>query len=305
MLKAVRKKWQAVWEKDRAEPLDAPEMLKRTYRFLRLAMAMMAAAILIAMVIEKLRAPGWEESISAYYYTAARPIFTGAMVAIGGFLISVKGRTTIEDISLNLAGMMAPLVPLIPPNQASQTTGSVISKVGFSVTERQHHELLVNSLTTVLVVAVVSFAIVYVIGKVTKRPVNIETHDKVGIGIAAAVAVIGIVLYVTVDAVRENAHGISALLMFMFLWPAIVANAYSAQRPKYRKWYAAIAISMLVFAAAVGLGIAVTSGWRHKVLVLEILELTPFLVYWVVQTFEQWNVGVEQPRMPSAKVDTE
>ena len=298
-MKAVLKTWRTVWAKDRAAPLEPGEVLKRTYRFLRLAMAMMALAILIAMLIERLRAPGWEESISAYYYTAARPIFTGAMVAIGGFLISVKGRTNIEDISLNLAGMMAPLVPLIPPNQASEATGSVISKVGFSVTERQNHELLVNSLTTVLVIAIVSFVLVWVVGKLTKSPVNLEKHDKVGLTIAAAVAVFGIGLYVGVDAVRENAHGIAASLMFVFLWPAIVANAYSAQRQKYRKIYAWIAISMVAFAVAVGIGILAKSGWRHKVLVLEILELTPFLVYWVVQTFEQWNVGIEPPRTPA------
>ena len=296
MLKALRRKWRAVWDKDRAEPLNAHEMLKRTYRFMRLAMAMMALAILLAMVIEKLRAPGWEESISAYYYTAARPIFIGAMVAIGGFLISIKGRTNIEDISLNLAGMMAPLVPLIPPNQASETTGSVISRVGFSVTERQRHELLVNNLTTVLIVAGVSFVAVYWIGRAKGDSVNLRPHAKVGLAIAAGVAVIGVVLYVTVDAVRENSHGLAALLMFVFLWPAIVANAYSAQREKYRAWYAAIAISMLVFAGAVIVGIKAAPSWRHEVLVLEILELTPFLVYWIVQTIEQWDVGVEPPR---------
>ena len=296
-MNALRATWRAVWDKDRAAPLDAHEMLRRTYRFMRLAMAMMALSILIAMVIERLRAPGWEGSISAYYYTAARPIFTGALVAIGGFLISIKGRTNIEDISLNLAGMMAPLVPLIPPNQASKTTGSVISRVGFNVTGRQNHELLVNSLTTVLVVAAASFAIVFVVGRVTGAPVDLQTHDKVGLSIAVGVAVVGIVLYVTVDFVRNNAHGLAAGLMFLFLWPAVVANSYSARRRPYRRTYAAIAVSMLAFLAAVGVGRLVARGWRHHVLVLEILELTPFLVYWIVQTFEQWNVGVEPPRV--------
>lgn len=295
-MNTLRRMWRAVWDRDRAAPLDPHEMLRRTYRFMRLAMAMMALSILIAMVIEKLRSPGWEESISAYYYTAARPIFTGAMVAIGGFLISIKGRTNIEDISLNLAGMMAPLVPLIPPHQASKTTGSVISRVGFNVTAPQNHELLVNSLTTVLVVAIASLAIVYVVGRVTGNPVDLQTHDKIGLSIAAGVALVGIVLYVTVDFVRENAHGIAAALMFLFLWPAVVANAYSAPRRKYRATYAAIAVSMLAFLGAVIVGKLVHRGWRHQVLVLEILELTPFLFYWIVQTFEQWNVGVEPPR---------
>ena len=296
MLKWLRKKWRDIWDKDRRKSIPVDDMLMRTYRFLRLAMAMMALAILVSMVFERFRAPGWELSISAYYYTAARPIFTGGMIAIGGFLIAVKGRTNIEDVSLNLAGMMALLVPLIPPHQASPTTGSVISRVGFSVSEPQHHELLVNNLWTVVIIAVVSFGLMFGIGSAKNKPVQLQQHDKVGLAIAAGVAVLGIVLYVTVDAVRNNAHGLAASLMFVFLWPAIVANAYSAKEPKYRAWYAAIAISMLAFAAAVLIGSLLVSSWRHQVLVLEILELTPFLVYWIVQTIEQWDVGVEPAR---------
>ncbi len=104
-------------------------------------------------------------------------------------------------------------------------------------------------------------------------------------------------LYVTVDFVRENAHGIAAALMFTFLWPAVVANAYSARRPRYRTWYAGIAVAMPAFLGAVIIGKLVVRHWRHHVLVLEILELTPFLVYWIVQTVEQWNVGVEPPKI--------
>jgi hypothetical protein len=302
MLKALYARWRAIWAKNGDEPLEAREMLKRTYRFLRLAMAMMAFAILVSMVIERLRTPGWEKSISAYYYTAARPIFTGAMVAIGGFLISIKGRTNIEDISLNLAGMMAPLVPLIPPGQASETKGSVISRVGFSVSEHQHRELLVNNMTTVLIVAIVSFVLLVGIGSAKGDPVKLQRHDKVGLAIAAGVATIGVLLYVTVDAVRENSHGLAAGLMFVFLWPAIVANAYGAQTQKYRTMYGAIAVSMPAFAVGVLIGMLAAPDWHHNVLVLEILELTPFLVYWIVQTIEQWNVGVEPARpVPPAK----
>jgi hypothetical protein len=289
--------WRDIWVKNAKDPLEPQDMLRTSYRYLRLELALMALAILVAMVIEKLRSPGWEHAISAYYYTAARPIFTGAMIAIGGFLIAIKGRTHIEDISLNLAGMMAPLVPLIPPGQSSKETGSSISTVGFNITERQHHELLVNSMTTVLVIAVASFALVSAIGKLTKKPVELQNHDKAGLAIAAGVAAISILLYLNVDAVHDKAHPLSAALMFVFLWPAIVANAYSAPVKKYRTLYSAIAIAMVVFLLGVIAGTVIAKHWRHNTLVLEILELTPFLVYWVVQTFEQWKVGVEPVRL--------
>jgi hypothetical protein len=231
-------------------------MLGASYRYMRLALAMMALAVLVAMMIEKLRSPGWETAISSYYYTAARPIFTGALIGIGGLLIAIKGRTRIEDVALNLAGMMAPLVPLIPPGQSSSTDGSSISTVGFGITDRQHHELLVNGLTTVLIIAIASFLLVYVVGKVKKRAVKLETHDWVGLVIAGGVAVVGVVLYLNVDLVHDHAHPSAASLMFVFLWPAIVANAYSAPERRYRTLYSAVAISMIV----VLLGVVVGDG---------------------------------------------
>ena len=36
----------------------------------------------------------------------------------------------------------------------------------------------------------------------------------------------------------------------------------------------------------------VIDDWRHQVLWLELLELTPFAVFWAVQTFEHWDGGV-------------
>jgi cyanate permease len=34
------------------------------------------------------------------------------------------------------------------------------------------------------------------------------------------------------------------------------------------------------------------SGWRHQILLLEILELLAFAVFWVMQTAEHWAGGV-------------
>src|SRR5205085_6408417 len=53
-------------------------------------------------------------SISAYYYTPVRGMFAGALLAIGACLVCIRGSTTVEDILLNVAGMLAPVVALIP-----------------------------------------------------------------------------------------------------------------------------------------------------------------------------------------------
>lgn len=290
----LRDRWSRFWKGNAASPVDPGDMLARSYRFMRLAMAMMAFAILLAMLIQRADSTAWEGSISAYYYTAARPIFTGAMVAIGGFLISVKGRTNVEDIALNLAGMMAPLVPLIPPHQASPATGSVVADVGFPIDDSQRHALLVNNLLVVAIVAAISLGLVWLIGKLKKGAVSLQRHDKIGLAVAASVTVLAVVLYATVDVVTRNAHGIAAAMMFVFLWPAVVANCYSAPQQKYRRIYAGVATAMPVLALA-ALIAGWIADWRHQVLYIELFELTPFLVYWVAQTFEHWNVGVVTP----------
>ena len=53
-------------------------------------------------------------SISAYYYTPVRAIFVGAMLAVALALIAYKGKRPGEDICLNFAGMLAPIVAVAP-----------------------------------------------------------------------------------------------------------------------------------------------------------------------------------------------
>lgn len=62
-----------------------------------------------------------QTSISAYYYTNLREIFTGTLCAVGLFLIRYKGRGNVsiwknDNLLTNVAGIMALCVALIPTN---------------------------------------------------------------------------------------------------------------------------------------------------------------------------------------------
>lgn len=57
-----------------------------------------------------------------------------------------------------------------------------------------------------------------------------------------------------------------------------------------RKWYVAVALAMVVTMVVVGALHGSLSGWRHGVLWIEGLLLTEFLVFWLVQTYELWDV---------------
>src|SRR4051812_23085950 len=86
-----------------------------TYRCLRLGIVGMVLLLAVSLVIEIVNAPGCvQTSISAYYYTPVRNIFVGALVAIGLCLIVIRGCSRWQDFFLNMAGMLAPIVALVP-----------------------------------------------------------------------------------------------------------------------------------------------------------------------------------------------
>jgi hypothetical protein len=54
---------------------------------------------------------------------------------------------------------------------------------------------------------------------------------------------------------------------------------------------------------AVGAGVVLVTGnlvtWHHQVLVLEIIEITAFVVFWFFQTIQLWNIGLNTSRWQS------
>ena len=91
------------------------DVTRKSYRYLRVSVVALALLLGVSLVIEILFG-GRERfgSISGYYYSPVRSIFVGALVAIGPALISIKGRAGWEDTLLDLAGMLAPVVALVP-----------------------------------------------------------------------------------------------------------------------------------------------------------------------------------------------
>jgi hypothetical protein len=59
---------------------------------------------------------GWHllGSVSAYYYTPAQAIFVGALIGLGACMIALKGTNDVEDVFLNLGGMFAAVVAIVP-----------------------------------------------------------------------------------------------------------------------------------------------------------------------------------------------
>jgi hypothetical protein len=85
-----------------------------TYRYLRLGMVGVVLLLGVSILIERWQVDCWQTSVSAYYYTPVRAVFVGGLMAIALALIVIKGSTTWEDATLNAAGMLAPVVAVVP-----------------------------------------------------------------------------------------------------------------------------------------------------------------------------------------------
>ena len=116
-------------------------------------------------------------SISAYYYTPVRGVFVGSLVAVGLGLVAIKGREGWEDSMLNLAGMLAPLVALVP-------TPISVPVAGFEVERRTVPAELVpaveNNVAALLVLGVVGLVFAADHGVAAAEPVSAYPPEVTG-----------------------------------------------------------------------------------------------------------------------------
>lgn len=287
-----------------------------TYRYLRLAMVTMVVALGAAILEQRGRDHGWQNSISAYYYTPARPIFVAGMVGIGLGLIVIKGRTPIEDWLLNCAGMLAPIVGLVPtdPTETCTTTACNIARAKLIAgTKVQAHD----NLKAVLIAgsAAVAFAaVVLAITQLDHKSRERTQHQVSRIALLVATLAAVLVGWSLLASGRIlKWHAVAAVWMFVMLglaslWSGITLWWFNhkAERPAghwrlFAGCYVAIAAAMVI----AGIIIKTRSEpWRCRILVLEIIEIGLFAAMWIVQSVERWGtvITIDQG-LPAAGAD--
>lgn len=276
------------------DPIDA----LKTYRYLRIGIVCTVLLLGVAISIEVLTLAGecMQASISAYYYTPVRGIFVGVLMAIGLALIVIKGRP-VQDVALNVAGMFAPVVAIIPtsgvgtcwseePKPDPQDGGELARWVVANIE---------NNFYALAIVGFLGLAIAcYLAVRDRRAGTPVEQLDKnmrTSAAITGLILVVSLLLMVTVDDFKEAAHNAAAVLMFVALNIAVIAEARERKESsrKYFRWYTALAWLMSLVGLALW-GIAAAVGIDHHVLFIEVWEITMFAAFWVVQTFDYWNV---------------
>lgn len=269
----------------------------KTYRYLRISMVGAVVLLGVSILIERSNVDCWQTSVSAYYYTPVGAIFVGVLMAIGLCLIVIKGSTAWEDATLNAAGMLAPIVAVVPTTDVgvcwSQSPGRVPvddeGNLSAWVTANVD-----NNITALLIAGIAGLLVAALIASVVTN--NVKAVAEVGdrstrLGLLAAMVFLlsGAVLFAVWGDFNTRAHGIAAVLMFLFLALAVGGNAWERRNdpePRSYFWsYAAIAATMVIAPAIM---FPLGSSWRHMVLVLEATEISLFAIFWLVQTREHW-----------------
>jgi hypothetical protein len=268
----------------------------KTYRYLRLGMVVLVVALAAAVALEFRQADCFQDSISAYYYTPARPVFVGVMIAIGVSLIVIKGSTAFEDGCLNAAGMLAPIVAFVPTTDVG--TCWSVAPVAFPLSDDGSLAPWVranvdNNIGALLIAGAVAWVVAVVVH-------SWESHDwlavvrrgelgtRIGLGMVFLLLLVGTAALWWWDNFSFDAHGKAAMAMFGFLALASLGNGFAdrlgGHRSPHRRWYIGVGIAM----PAAGL-LLLIGGWQHRVFAVEVIEILLFVTFWLVQSRERWD----------------
>lgn len=280
---------------------------RKTYRHLRISLVVAAFALAVSVGYEHFTSAArwnelcWQGSISAYYWTPVHSVFVGALIAIGLSMIVMTTYGPYENMFLNLAGMMAPLVALIPPDRPGSCapTHAIDLSIGFDVANNSFAFFLGGAAALATTLTIVSIA--------HKRP-SIGDGAKAkawGIQITILAAVLGglaIWHFIIKDGFTSFAHPTSAVLMFVFIFIVVVINSHKitvshTYRVLYRtvQWF--MVGSVLLLLSIKGIVSLAHHTWDHYILLIEIAMIVAFAAFWTLQTTELWNA---RPGLPTA-----
>lgn len=270
----------------------------KTWRYLRLALFALVIGLAAAVAFEWRNVSGHclQESISAYYYTPVRGFFVGALLSMGVCMFCLKGSTNIEDVLLNLAGMFAAVIALVPTpgigkcsSLRDATTVRALS-VANSVTEAADRSLSIeNNVAALIAVGLVGLVILAALSR--RNPPR--GLPLLGYAAGAGLWVVAVVLFLSNRKLFDgHAHDIAAYLMFGCILGVVFFNAIGfSPSPRLRRnpyWlvFAAMVVSALGLIAA---GIA---GWNYWVIAIEGAFISLFAIFWLAQTYDLWHAGL-------------
>jgi len=289
--------------------MNVPSAELETYRTLRLGMAAGGLLLFIALVLS-IAASGWAvpPSVSATFYGPIRTIFVGTLLLVGLALVAVKGRPGWENGLLDAAGVLIPLVALVPTPVEDVACAPQVECVPPDLV--QGVQLNVGAYLTLGLLALVYLWIARVVETGKGRPWDKDTTRGI-VALAAVWALMAGTFLLAQPVFLQFGHYASAIPFFVILIVVVMINARFADGtragidwtpPTYRRIYRGI---WIVMAASVAVGVVVFAVTRRQnaslpapmpvpatipiIFIVEVVLLSAFIVYWALQTAELWG----------------
>lgn len=279
----------------------------RTYRCLRLSLVVLVATLLFSVWLERLAGSEINRnlgSISAYFYTPARSVFVGTLVALGIGLVVISGRRGFENSALTVAGMLAPIVAFVPTPLGVE--GGPCVEGSRCTVPSEYVPAVVNNVYSLIVLGAIG--LIWGIRTICSRSATRSCR----IGLAASLLVwSGFVAWFMVgrDSFLDGAHFAAAVPLFGLMTAVAFVNARRAPQRRtdvpfretgsYTAIYGVVAVGMTLALAAGGAFALVDRlglpGAPHEwVLWVEVALLVSFAAFWVTQTVDYWEDGVPE-----------
>jgi hypothetical protein len=299
----------------------------KSYTYLRLAIVGLLIALGTAVLYQSARQGSFLASVSAYYYTPAQAIFVGALIGMGASMIALRGRNAAEEIFLNLGGIFAAVVAIVPTSRGADyqtAVGACHEQATTLLSGRASNNLdcptvlaleaaarsnIENNAFALLVVGILSLAAAFLFARRDKT----LTDRWFQIGFAAAFLVWAAAAATSafdLDLLIASGHYVAAVLLLVCVLAVAVANATrrraeeesrerpgpprepdaaTAGRAMFRKPRQFDRYAWLAWVLLIGTGVGIVL-WMASVISLfwlEIFAALLFAMFWAVQTIEQ------------------
>jgi hypothetical protein len=295
----------------------------KSYRYVRTALISLLVCLAVAVVYQTAQ-QGWSflASVSAYYYTPAQAIFVGSLIAVGVSMIALKGTDSREDLFLNLGGMFAVVVAIVPTARSADFRTAVRACKEADtplLTERASPELdcptvralddaaranIENNMVALLVVgALALLAALFFSRRESHRGSAVSGIFKGGLVAAFVVWLAALLIFsLNRDWFIAVAHYAAALGLLVCIVLVVLVNARRRhvvlRQPSTYDRYAVIALVML---PVLVIGIPVVIAGIIAVFWLEAIVALVFLWFWVVQTNEQLGDEPQPAKQPQPR----
>jgi hypothetical protein len=212
-----------------------------------------------------------------------------------------RGNDSVEDVFLNIAGMFAAVVAIVPTSRGNDFEQAVEACKKDPMTDQDCPSVstleaatkanVENNMWALLAVAVLGVLASFFIARRLRRADPDYKEPRWGFWVAGPILVAAAATFIwATEWFIDHAHYIAAVGLFVCILIVAVANATRGEEKKVpaslkvANRYAWIAWTM-VLVAAVGAGLLAFD--QISLFLLEIVIALLFAVFWAVQTFER------------------